>query len=70
VLDQMAGSPLLNPSAAPEVGGRAVEDLFDEPPEQVIVPAAEEKPWLSRRGRRLDFAQRDAQNRHLGQLGE
>jgi hypothetical protein len=35
-----------------------------------MVPEPEEKPWLSSRGRRIDFARRDAFNRHLGQLGE
>jgi hypothetical protein len=29
-----------------------------------------EKPWLSRRGRRIDFAERDAANRRLSKLGE
>jgi hypothetical protein len=28
------------------------------------------KPWLSLRGRRIDFAERDAANRRLGKLGE
>src|SRR5262245_32750958 len=28
------------------------------------------KPWLSRKGRKIDFAERDARNRRLGQLGE
>jgi hypothetical protein len=30
----------------------------------------DEKPWLSRRGRRIDFARLDAENRRLGRLGE
>ena len=34
------------------------------------MPAEADKPWLSRRGRRIDFARRDAFNRQLGQLGE
>src|SRR5206468_2320276 len=33
-------------------------------------PSREERPWLSRRGKRLDFARRDAANRALGRLGE
>jgi hypothetical protein len=70
LLDMMAESPLLNPPVAPEVGSRPVEDLFDDPPEQIILPVSDAKPWLSRRGRRIDFAHRDAYNRHLGQLGE
>jgi hypothetical protein len=33
-------------------------------------PGAAAKPWLSRKGQRLDFALRDAQNRRLGAMGE
>jgi hypothetical protein len=47
---------------------RAV-DAFDLPPEIIINPATS-KPWLSRRGQRIDFALRDAKNRKLGELGE
>ena len=32
--------------------------------------AATSKPWLSRKGRRIDFAERDAANRQLGRFGE
>lgn len=36
----------------------------------VISTRTREKPWLTRRGRRIDFAEVDALNRHLGKLGE
>jgi hypothetical protein len=35
-----------------------------------MAPATPQKPWLSRKARKIDFAQRDAANRHLGNLGE
>jgi len=71
VLDAMASSPQLDPPIAPGVGDRPVGDLFEDPPERVTMPeASEEKPWLSRRGRRVDFAALDAANRRLGRLGE
>jgi hypothetical protein len=70
LLDALAEAPLVNPAGAPEVGHRPVGEVFEAPPDRVNGPAVAEKPWLSRRGRRLDFARRDAQNRRLGQLGE
>jgi hypothetical protein len=54
---------------APFLSCRAL-GIFVPRPDQVILPVNDEKPWLSRRGRRIDFAYRDAYNRHLGQLGE
>jgi hypothetical protein len=68
--DSLADGAVLNPSVAPTVEGRAVEDIFEPPPEQIIVPGGDERPWLSRRGKKIDFARRDAANRLLGQLGE
>ena len=44
--------------------------MFEARPDHIIVPSGEEKPWLSRKGKKIDFARRDAMNRHLGQLGE
>ena len=44
--------------------------LFVPPPENIMVPEALTQPWLSRRGRQIDFARRDAENRRMGRLGE
>jgi hypothetical protein len=68
--DRLTDGPVLNPTRGPMVGDRAVEDYFESRPDQIIVPAEDDKPWLSRRGRRIDFARRDAFNRELGQMGE
>jgi hypothetical protein len=61
---------VLNPTVAPTISDLPVESYFEERPEWVGVPSRDDKPWLSRRGRRLDFAGRDAANRALGHLGE
>jgi hypothetical protein len=36
--DAMAGSPVLSPAVAPEVGDRSVGDVFDDPPDQIPGP--------------------------------
>jgi hypothetical protein len=54
----------------PRIGDRPVEEYFESRPEAIIVPDNDDKPWLSRQGRKIDFARRDAFNRQLGQLGE
>jgi hypothetical protein len=68
-LGHLADSPRLNPDTAPGTPLTTPDDLFDDPPEHVAVTPAG-KPWLSRRGRRTDFVQRDAENRRMGELGE
>jgi hypothetical protein len=66
---QLASSPVLNPTAVPALPQGTVKGLFEEGPEQLTVSQLE-KPWLSRRGRKVDYARRDALNRQLGRLGE
>ena len=68
--DSLADGAILNPIVAPTIGDRPVEAIFEDRPDRIIVPSGDEKPWLSRRGKKIDFARRDAMNRHLGQLGE
>jgi hypothetical protein len=70
LLDELAGARLLNPASPPPFPDVPAIGLFEDRPEHFIVPSTEEKPWLFRKGRRIDFARRDAMNRHLGQLGE
>jgi Domain of unknown function (DUF3883) len=69
-LDRLAAAPLVNPDKAPETAARDLEKVIEAPPEAVPAPKEAAKPWLSRKGRRIDFARRDALNRHLGRLGE
>jgi hypothetical protein len=69
-LENLAEAPALNPT---EWRARAKPDLksiIKEPPDKIIVPAGASKPWLARKARKIDFAERDAANRRLGRLGE
>lgn len=67
--DQLAEAKRLNPTDVPvlptDIGG-----IFVPPPEEIIVPTPTSQPWLSRKGRRIDFARKDADNRRMGKLGE
>jgi hypothetical protein len=69
-LDQLAAAPALNPDKGPPPEPLDLDTVIEDPPEQTIVPKEPPKPWLSRKGRRIDFAERDATNRRLGKLGE
>jgi hypothetical protein len=66
-LDQLAAAPTLNPASIPQPTST---EIFVEPPEKIIAPTRTNKPWLSRRGQKIDFAEKDAANRRLGRLGE
>jgi Domain of unknown function (DUF3883) len=68
--EKFAEGPVLSPTQYPSIGDRPVEEYFESRPEAIIIPAGDGKPWLSRRGRKIDFARRDAFKRQLGQLGE
>ena len=68
-LDQLAAAPTLNPASVPTVQPDLSQIIVD-PPEKIIAPTRTDKPWLSRRGQKIDFAERDAANRKLAKLGE
>ncbi len=70
LLEALAESPVLNPTSPPPIPERPAVQLFEPPPDRIIVPSSDEKPWLSRKGKKIDFARLDAANRLLGQLGE
>src|SRR5438552_12974919 len=65
----IADAPRLNPASLPAVT-LPLAQMFETPPERIVVPARTGEAWTSRRGRRIDFAERDARNRHMGRLGE
>lgn len=69
-LQQMASAPKLNPMQPKPVVNPNLDDVIEDPPETIFAPSGTAKPWLSRKGRRIDFAERDAANRQLGKLGE
>lgn len=69
-LQLLAAAPALNPTQPRLVSQPNLELIIEAPPEKIFAPAASAKPWLSRRARKIDFAERDAANRQLGKLGE
>lgn len=69
-LEQLAAAPTLNPDKPPNGERLDLDAIIEDPPEQIVSPAASGRPWLSRKGRRIDFAERDALNRRLAKLGE
>jgi hypothetical protein len=70
LLEKLATSPTLNPAQAQEVTSPDLDQIIEGPPEKIVAPAATSKPWLSRKAKKIDFAERDATNRHLAKLGE
>src|SRR5262249_23736623 len=69
-LEQRAAAPVVNPDRPAATDGLDLDAVREEPPEEMPVTKEPGKPWRSRRGRRIDFAHRDALNRLLGRLGE
>jgi hypothetical protein len=69
-LDKLASTPTLDPGQGVELSEPDLATIIEDPPETIIAPATTSKPWLSRKVRRMDFAERDAANRHLAKLGE
>ena len=70
LLQELAKAPTLAPPAVPPAPAIDWSNLIESPPDQIVKPVSREKPWLTRRGRRTDFAELDALNRRLGKLGE
>src|SRR5262249_46648469 len=69
-VEQLAAAPTLNPDKPPTPDVLDLDRIIEDPPAEIIGPKESDKPWLSRKGRRIDFAQRDALNRQLSKLGE
>lgn len=69
-LQQMASSPTLSPTQPKLVTTPNLDEVIEDPPEKLFAPTASGKPWVSRKARKMDFAERDAVNRQLGKLGE
>ena len=70
LIDRLASAPALNPTQVRPLTTPDLGRIIEDPPERASVPSGTSKPWLSRRGRKIDFAERDAANRRLGRLGE
>jgi hypothetical protein len=70
LLGRLASSAVMNPTEAVAVPVTNLNQVIELPPDQISAPKPTGKPWLSRKGRRIDFVARDAANRRLGELGE
>lgn len=68
--ENLAKVPLLNPKRGVAFEIKKPEELFEAPPLKSLLINPISKPWLSRKGRLTDFAERDALNRSLGMVGE
>lgn len=69
-LEKLATAPTINPPAVKDVSSAGLDQIIEDPPERTVAPVTTTKPWLSRKARKIDFAERDATNRHLANLGE
>lgn len=69
-MEKLAEAPILNPAEKVQTSARNLSHIIEAPPATIISPVTTSKPWLSRKARKIDFAERDAANRRLGSLGE
>ncbi len=67
---RLAEAKRLNPDEQQTVDSTHFNRLIEAPPERLITSRSSSKPWLTRKARKVDFAERDAANRRLGTLGE
>jgi len=70
LLQELAAAPSLNPVVQQKLFAPSFESVIVDPPDRIVSPKSTQKPWLSRKGRKIDFAERDARNRKLGSFAE
>ena len=69
-LARLADAPTVVTGNAPSTASLDLDSVVEDPPEGIVAVTPAGKPWLSRRGWRTDFVERDARNRELGRMGE
>ena len=69
-LEQWAIAPALNPTQVVRAANWNPDEIIVDPPEITPQSLPTQKPWLSRKGKRIDFAERDLRNRQTGDIGE
>ncbi len=69
-LEKLATAPTLNPALSVQISAPDFDQVIEPPPQKTIGPKLTTKPWLTRKARKIDFAELDAVNRRLGNLGE
>jgi hypothetical protein len=70
VLDRLAAAPSLNPTESQQIIKPNFDTIIESPPERITPQKQTGKPWLSRKARKINFAERDARNRKMGKFGE
>src|SRR5262249_7937174 len=70
VLQQLETAPLVNPTKVPKTDGLTLDQIPEDPPEQLLLPTLPRSPGLSRKPNRTNFAEPESANRLLGKLGE
>lgn len=68
--ESLVNAPAIDPSRVPIDLDSDLDDIFVPAPDSIISPSNLQKPWLTKRAVKIDFAKRDARNRRLGKLGE
>ena len=66
----LGDAPVLNPQEIPQMPGLPVLRLFEPPPDRIQAPDEPSQPWVTRKGRKIDFVKRDPDNHRLGKMGE
>jgi len=69
-LDKLASAPTINPAQGEPVTTADLDQIIEDPPAKTVAPGTTSKSWLSRKARKIDFAERDAASRHLARIGE
>ena len=64
-LEQLAAAPTLNPNSIQQPPSLDLSQINVDPPEKIIAPSRTDKPWLSRKGKKIDFAEKNAADRRL-----
>ena len=59
-LEKLAAAPTLNPVEVKQIATPDLEQIIEDPPEKTIAPTTKIRPWLSRKARKIDFAEIDA----------
>ena len=70
LIENLMDAPVVSPTEPRKLEATNLDLVIEAPPESMVFPKSSAKPWLSRKGRKENFAERDARNRHLGKIGE
>ena len=66
----LSDARLLNPENPVTNRIFTFEGILAKPPDKIFVPTMNDKPWIDKNIRQVDFAALDSRNRKLGSMGE